>query len=590
MAQRSIADRLLSSQGASAYAAEALPHFLVVIKDSDRAFALADSISFPATVQSEFGRRRLTLARLRAAFRLAVAEDDFDRVLGLSMRLAQAATANMRGDEFIRRSPALAIILGDADSYRRLSSDRSGWRGARSARLTVAHCLAGDSEEAQIQCESTIRWINWHIAQPRDETTRDRPGPGVDDYAAALFQHVAEGNFHNVDRNLARWNDRFAQSASAKLLQLLELFDQANDTTALANFISFAASEQSKSQALKLQLLLRPRYLNSKQAKALAKAVGTPAPAEDRDSETLSTEADPGNSGNLAEAALTALLHGSRAAAAAIVRRTPRARPSAYDYGERHGHSRAWSPIQRACVRAWSAGRRVAYHDLLPNEVKVTRRAKALSTKADLDAFLKELPAPATAGTTKRIAKKQSKPRFSQREREDICQGIELALDLMRPIEDAVLTGEDFASESVSAFLEVWGKHQREGVQWRAERPADWLLRSAALGYVHMLLTHAQDITSDQADVLVGLISSGRFFVQQKIDVLRELAHRPALHVAAGKFAQHIAKQIGQDDNIGHRGESYAELAASLVPVSVDEAREYYRQGLAQLDQMGGKL
>lgn len=45
---------LLSSQATSAYAAEALPHFLVVIQDSDRAFALADSTAFPTTVQSEF--------------------------------------------------------------------------------------------------------------------------------------------------------------------------------------------------------------------------------------------------------------------------------------------------------------------------------------------------------------------------------------------------------------------------------------------------------------------------------------------------------------------------------------------------------
>src|SRR5690606_35535519 len=113
-----------------------------------------DSTSFPATVQSEFGRRRLALARLRAAFRLAVAEEDFDRALSLCMRLAQAVTANLRGDEFIRSSPALAIVLGDADSYRRLFADRAGWRGARSARLTVAHRFAGDTEESEIQCES----------------------------------------------------------------------------------------------------------------------------------------------------------------------------------------------------------------------------------------------------------------------------------------------------------------------------------------------------------------------------------------------------------------------------------------------------
>lgn len=588
-AQRAIADRLLSSQATSAYAAEALPHFLVVIKDSDRAFALADSTSFPTTVQSEFGRRRLTLARLRAAFRLAVAEDDFDRVLGLSMRLAQAATANMRGDEFIRSSPALAVVLGDADSYRRLFADRSGWRGARSARLTVAHRFADDTEEAQIQCESTVRWINWHVAQPRDETLRDRAGPTVDDYAAVLFQHVAEGEFGTVDRNLASWSDRFSLSASDELLQLLELLDQVNGTTVLADFVSFSASDQCTSQALKLRLLSRPRYLGRQQVKALANAIGFPASADDDENEGFSIESEQSKCGDVVQAALTTLFCSSRTAAAAIIRHAPPTRPLAYDYAERYGNSKAWSPILRACVRAWSAGRPVAYHDLLPNEVKVTRQAKAVSSKKELVAFLKELREPAPARPGKKGDKNRVRARFSDRQREEISEGIECALVLTRPIEDAILTGKGLTTASVSDFLDGWGKHVREGVHWRAQSAADLLVRTVGLGCVHILLNHAPTISTDQAKTLISLITSGRFSVQQKIDVLGRLAQRPALHVLAGEFAQHVAEQIRQDDNIGQRGDSYVELAASLVPMSVDEAREYYRQGLAQLDQMGGE-
>ncbi|RJG01630.1 NACHT domain-containing protein [Noviherbaspirillum sedimenti] len=588
-AQRTIADRLISSQATSAYAAEALPHFLVVIKDSDRAFALADSTSFPTTVQSEFGRRRLTLARLRAAFRLAVAEDDFDRVLGLSMRLAQAATANMRGDEFIRSSPALAIVLGDADSYRRLFSDRSGWRGARSARLTVAHRFANNTEEAQIQCESTVRWINWHTEQPRDERLRDRAGPGVEDYAAVLFQHVAEGEFGIADRNLARWNDRFSLSASDELLQLLALFDRANGTTVLADFVSFAASDQCTSQALKLRLLSRPRYLSRQQVKALAKAIGTPASADDDEDEGFSIEHEQGNSGDIVQAALTSLFYSSRAATAAIIRHAPLTRPSAYDYGERYGNSRAWSPILCACVRAWSVGRPVSYRDLLPNELKVTRRAKAVSTKTELVAFLKELREPVPAGPSKKGGKNQVRARFSDREREEISEGIERALVLTRPIEDAVLSGKGLTSASVNDILDGWGKQVREGGHWRAESAADLLVRTVGLGCVRILLNHAPTISADQTKTLISLISSGRFSVQQKIDVLGQLTQRSALHELAGEFAQHVTEQIRQDDNIGQRGDSYAELAASLVPMSVDEAREYYQQGLAQLDQMGGE-
>ncbi|MFP3693164.1 hypothetical protein, partial [Burkholderia sp. SIMBA_048] len=98
-------------------------------------------------------------------------------------------------------------------------------------------------------------WINWHTTQPHDEIHRDRAGPGVDDYAAVLFQHAAEGEFSIVDRNLARWSDRFLLSASCELLKLLALFDQANGTAALLDLVSFAVSDHCASQALKLRLL-----------------------------------------------------------------------------------------------------------------------------------------------------------------------------------------------------------------------------------------------------------------------------------------------------------------------------------------------
>jgi hypothetical protein len=589
-AQRTIADRLLSSQAKSAYAAEALPHFLVVIKDSDRAFALADSTSYPTTVQSEFGRRRLTLARLRAAFRLAVAEDDFDRVLGLSMRLAQITTANMRGDKFIRCSPALAVLLGDADSYRRLFADRSGWRGARSARLAVAHRFAGDTEEAQIQCASTVRWINWHIAQPRDETHHDRAGPEVGDYAAVLFQHVAEGEFGTVDRNLARWNERFSLTASGALLQLLELFDHANSTTVLTDFVSFAATDQCTSRALKLRLLTRHRYLSMHQVKTLAKAIGKPAFADDDDEDKLlSIQPKQGKIDYIVQAALTTLFYSSRTAAASILCHSPLIRPSAYNYGERYGNSGAWSPILLACVRAWSVGRSVTYHDLLPNEVKVTKHAKAVSTKTELAVLLKELRKPAPAAPGKKGKKNQVRARFSDREREDISEGIELALKLTRPIGDAVLAGNGITSASISDFLDVWGKHVGTSVHWSSESATDSLVRTVGLGCAHILLAHAPTMSADQAQTLIGLIFTERFSVQQKIDVLGQLVHRPALHELAGKSARQVAEQIRQDDDIGQRGDFYVELAASLVPMSVDEAREYYQQGLAQLDQMGGE-
>lgn len=150
---------------------------MVAIKDGARAYALADSTQFPTLIQSDFGRRRLTLARLNAAFKLAVKDGDLDHALGITMRLAQVVAANSRGDEFIRKSPALAATLGDRDAYRRLFSDRSGWRGARDARLTIAHAFSNEMEEAEIHCRRAIDWINWNARKERDDSNFLTRGP-----------------------------------------------------------------------------------------------------------------------------------------------------------------------------------------------------------------------------------------------------------------------------------------------------------------------------------------------------------------------------------------------------------------------------
>ncbi|MGF9760707.1 hypothetical protein AAII07_36515 [Microvirga sp. 0TCS3.31] len=590
-AQKAIADRLMSSQTRSSYAAEALPHFLVVINDSDRAFALADSNKFPDAVQSEYGRRRLTLARLRAALKLAVDGNDYDRVLNLTMRLAQTATANMRGDEFIRRLPALAVKLGDPDAQRRLFADRSGWRGARSARLTVSHIFSGDHEEALIQRESTIRWINWHAEQSREDTPDGRVGPEVSDFAAVLLQTTLQGGLENVDRNLARWNFYFSLSASDELLRLLQQFELTTGETVIRDFVSFVSSEKCTSLALKLRLLSLPRFTTKPQARVLARSLQSLSIPADQDNDDPRFGKKRDIHYDLVQASLTALLLGSRTASKSIIRNVPARRPSGYDYSDRFGRSEAWQPVLAACVRTWSEGKSLTYHHLLPNELKVTKRAKAIATKSELSEFLGEQHAPARADVSrrKRNSKVTLKPRYGSGERDEIATGIEAVLALVKPIQSAVLSKGELSGRHVAELVNVLRSHIRNDVHVQAETATDLLARSVGHACIGVLFNHATEIDAEQADALVCIVSSDRFSVQQKLQVLEQLARRPALHDLAGKFARHVSEQIRKDENIGLRGGAYADLAATLVPMSIDEAREYYRQGLAQLDQMGGE-
>lgn len=118
------------------------------------------------------------------------------------MQMAQVASANSRGDEYIRRAPGLAVVLGDQDASRRLLNDRSGWRGARNCRLTLAYCFRGELEEAEIHYGRAVAWINWHFRQRDEDDDYRRSGSSDVDFASVMFFSAVTGRIDVADKNL----------------------------------------------------------------------------------------------------------------------------------------------------------------------------------------------------------------------------------------------------------------------------------------------------------------------------------------------------------------------------------------------------
>lgn len=114
------------------------------------------------------------------------------------------------------------------------------------------------------------------------------------------------------------------------------------------------------------------------------------------------------------------------------------------------------------------------------------------------------------------------------------------------------------------------------------------LCRTVGIGFAASVFEHADQITEAQGNALIEIVSSDKFRVQDRLTILKLLAKRPSLHNLIGRFAQKATEAIRRDESIDQRGNNYRELAENLLPMSVAEAREYYRQGLAELDQMGG--
>ena len=586
-AQQSIAERLKARQEGSMYAAEALPHFLVVIGDSDRAYQLASSDKFPAVIETEYGKRRLRLVRLYAAFSLATREQNLNRILKLMMQLSQVASANARGDEFIRRSPALATAIGDSDASRRLFHDRSGWRGGRDSRLVVAYSFSDDLDEARIHQNRAIGWINWYLKNDDEDQRINRSGFEASDVAAVMFLNVLENSFSSFNRNIQLWNFKFALSVVEKLLELCAIHELSNGSEALDNLTKFAASKKCQSLALQIGLLSKEWGLTTGQIKSVSRAASSLAERYRKKVPELPTDYEMTLQGAIGSAAMSSVAINSKQSAKRLLKLYHHRRPSSYDYGQRYGSRTIWKPVQSACVSAWSSGKRLSLHDLLPEDAKPKRGAKPIVTEDELGAFLDSLVDTVPANNRRKGQKPERRKRFARHDRDAIVEGAACILELVKPIEDMVLSRKPFSNDVLADFLAIWAAKLRPDVHWRAETGKDSLIRDVGIGLVKILLRHNKSVHKKEAKELLKIISENRFSLTDKIEIHALVARRANLADIAGSYANSLSAEIVKDDYIEQRGESYRDLASALVPLSLAEAREYYAQGLAQLDQMG---
>ncbi len=587
-AQQSIAQRLQVRQKDSVYAAEALPHFLVLTGDSNRAYQLADSDEFPAVIESEYGRRRLKLARLYAAFSLATREKDLDRVLRLTMKLSKVASANARGDQFIRRSPALATILGDSDASRRLFNDRSGWRGARDARLVVAYGFTDELDEARFHQNRAIGWINWYLHSDDEAKRFNRSGLEASDIAAVMFLSVLKNEFSSFNRNIQLWPFRFALSVIEELIALCAQHEVSNGSEALQALAKFAASKRCLSLALQIGLLSTECGLSKSHLRSVSRAASSLSQRYKKKVPDDGVDYEMELQSSIAGAAMGAIAVNSKQSAKRLLKLFRHRRPSSYDYGERHGMNKVWVPVQSACISAWSSGEKLSFHHLIPEGVKIGRKTRSIGSEADLTAFLDSLIVAKDQNKRRKGQKSEKRKLFSQHEQEDIVKGASCVLQLVRPIETALLANHALSSDVLAEFLAIWKSALRPNLHWRAETGRDNLVRHVGIGLARILLRYSETVKRKEAEALIEIVEANRFSLGDRLSVFALIARRPDLADVSGSYANSLSGDIVKDDYIEQRGESYRDLAESLIPMSIEEAQEYYVQGLAQLDQMGG--
>lgn len=586
-AQQIIADRLYACQKSSLYAAEALPRFLVLMHDSDRAYSLATTKDFPASTQSEYGRRRLRFMRLNAAFSIAVKDRDYDRILKLSLQLAQLASANAKGDEFIRRSPSLAISLGDQDAARRLFQDRSGWRGERDARLVVAYVFQGELEEAEIHQSRLVGWINWHAQGKEDENLPARVGPSASDYAAVIFLAVLKKDYANADRNLARWSFPFALSICQECIALLEQYELHTGEHVFNGLSEFASTKSCSALALQVALLAGRRTLAPKCLKPVARAASAAADRVGKNVFDCGREQNGTVLSVLTDAAFTALLHNSRRSASNITATIKPERVNSYMYSDRFGPFRGQTTLMYACVSTWSKGQKLQFHHLLPQDVEMKRTLRQITHETELASYLKALTIVRPDGRSKGNRKRRVTMQFKPEDCDDIAKAIAMAIDIVQPLQRAVLGHRAIVEKDFGSFLDNWESKLAFDSPWESKSAQGKLCRGMGLCFASLFLRNANGISKPNAEKFIEILGRGNYPVQDKLHALSLLIRHENVHQLCGQFAKEISDHIRQDEYIEQRGEHFSLLAETLLPMSRGEAQQYFREGLRQLDKVG---
>lgn len=585
--QQAIVQSLQNGQKNSIYAAEVLPDLLVHIGDNENAYKLVDSDEYPCEVHSVYEKYRIKKFRLKAAFSLATNEQNLDQVLKLALYLSQVVSANTRGDLFIRNSPSLATILGDTNVSRRLFGDSYRRKGPGHARLIVHYCFLGDLEEALIHQDKVIKWIIGYQRKSQRKKHYAGPKPSKFDFAAVLFLDVLKNDFSKINFNVTKRNINSVLQVLDELISFCSLHEKYNSSDVLKRLTKFATSKDCTAFTLQIALLSNEWGLSNSEIRALTRAASKFSNHSNLLIEDTVTPDDFKHERDLTEAALTSLMINSRNSSKQILKPVQLRRPPSYFYTRYVFTDQIWDSIKSICIKTWLSGCTLSYHHILPKEVNSGKKTSSIHSYSEMKMYLENLTVKEIQ-VSQRIEKlKGETKQFTQYEINEILKGMDCILKLVKPIEEAILLKGKFTTNDLSKFLYIWKTNLPSNKPFIHHVANEHLAHNLGIQLVKILLRHCTIVEEKEAKKLVKILKQNTFLMESKLEILSLLARKIDLGDISGKYAGTLSEELQHPDYLHNQGKYFLELAQSLIPLSIQEAKEYYSEGLSQISQKG---
>ncbi len=583
-----VAENLLARQNESVYAARSLPGLLHELDDGEHLFSLAFDDRIPTSVTSTVGKRNIRYARLKAATLHAAIKTDYDRLVRLLIELSTIAVVDQRGAHYILANPDLAVTLNDTDTMRRLFETRSGWPGARHARLAIANTLASDSAEAYRHVRTAHEWVD-HENRNREVRLHGDSYERLDITALPFFM-ITNDRAKNAVSYLSRWYDWYAFEVCEHLfdyshhaqsieVQSNQQFNSFVDgLTALGHIaaaLSFSKFSKPKTKELVQKL--------SKRCRAETKLQLPSAFTRDR---TYNIE------DGLRKSSVLALTLGLKSEALTISLRARHGRPDIWYFRDSLHSGDIFRFTFRVALVAAAKGIDIHEKDLLPKDLVpiFTHIPKRLTGKNFRDKAkhkLSKIPLKPREGDPKQAHphamtydEKQSAERFLDLRLKplvSLTRALSSALSatprqiderfvlLVEEWENARKSNNPYRTDDLDSFFQFFGLEVTLFVLWTREE-----LQEASIQRF-LTAVHAHNV--DSANHLIQIIAI--------------LARRSPLQTVAGEQAVKASTLIRGEDEVTYRADLYADLSRAMLPASPEEASHYFREGLEQMDAIG---
>lgn len=578
-AVRRVASNLLKHQDSSVYAARALPGLLQKLDDSEQLFKLAFDERFPQAIESTIGKRNIRYARIKAAVHYAAYKRDSNRLVPLLVELSTVAAVDHKGINYILDFPDLVILARDVDATRRLFETRTSWPGTRHARMTIAHTLASEPDEAFRHAIRADEWINHYSRQDWSKRDVRQDGPDHLDIASIPLCLIVQGKNKNAILYLRGWKDWYAYEVGEHLFGLLEVSGASvngfvnaltNEMGVIASALSFAALQgrQQKQLIRKLGKICRKRKVTELPDRFVQK--------------TAYVLRD----GVLKASAIAASL-GLRADAARICSVLPSERPGCWSFRDHFSMERIFPFVAHLAVAAVATKKEVREWDILPKDLmevagKSPNMRNAPNFKERLLAILEN---------SYRSNGKSEKGEISYEQKREmehfINERLESLLLVTKAFAKVLGSPLNKADAAFVALLEVWGR-TRKSDRYGMASEGNLFFQALGAQIASFTLWVREDLKPAPVKAFLDCLHNQEIVnAPSLIKVVQSLATRSPLHSLAGEEVVKAKTLIEREDEVTSRASLLARLGRAIAPASNVEATALFKAGLEQLDAIG---